>query len=110
MADINVNGTSNGATPVTVVAAPGASTTRMIARYGLSVYNADTAAITLYLQLADGAATRIIEKATINAGSSYFNTSFISLSTTAQSLEIVLSGAVATTEADYVGKYREEGK
>ena len=110
MADVNVNGQSNDTTDVTIVSAPGASTTRMIPRYGLSIYNADTVAATIYLQLKDTATDRIIEKAVIDPGETYFNTSYISLSTANQSLEFYLDSAVTTNQLPFVGKYREESQ
>ena len=110
MADGNNNGTSNDTTDVTVVAAPGASTTRMIPRYGLSVYNNDTVQATVYLQLKDGANDRIIERSILEAGESFFNTSFVSLEATDQSLEIYLDAAVTTNQLDFVAKYRDEAQ
>jgi len=110
MADTNVNGASNDTTDVTIVSAPGASTTRMIPRYGISIYNADTAEATIYLQLKDDTTDRIIEKSILQPGETYFNTSFISLSAGTQSLEFYLGAAVTTNQLPFVGKYREESQ
>jgi len=110
MADRNVNGVSNGVTDVTVVSAPASSTTRMIPRYGISIYNGDTESATVYFQLKDGVSDRPIEKAVIPSGDTYFNTSFISLSTVDQSLEFYLDAVVTTNELTFVGKYRDEAQ
>lgn len=58
------NGLSNNATAVTVVAAPGASTSRQLKF--LSVRNADTAAATVILQYNDNATVREIGRWTLD--------------------------------------------
>lgn len=110
MANGNKNGTSNGTADVTIVEAPAASTTRMIPRYGVSIYNNDTVTATVFLQLKDGANDRIIEKYVIPPGDSRFNTSFISLESTSQTLEIYRAAAATTNEVIYVSNYRDEAQ
>lgn len=60
------DGTSNSTTAVTIVAAPGASTTRQV-KY-LSVYNADTVAATVTVRLNNNGTTRILVKTTLQVG------------------------------------------
>ena len=60
------DGTSNSTTAVTVVAAPGASTTRQV-KY-LSVYNADTVAATVTIQINNNGTARKIAKITLQPG------------------------------------------
>lgn len=61
-----LDGVANGATDVTVVAAPGATTTRKVQH--LSVYNVDTAAVVLTVQLDHGGTNRIVWKGTLAVG------------------------------------------
>lgn len=61
-----LDGVANGSTDVTVVAAPGATTTRKIQH--LSVYNVDTAAVVLTVQLDHGGTNRIVWKGTLAVG------------------------------------------
>jgi hypothetical protein len=60
---------TNGITAVTVVAAPGATTQRQVKT--LTVYNADTAAVTVYLRLNNNSTYRIIRRATLNPGETW---------------------------------------
>ena len=60
---------SNGTTPVTVVAAPGASTSRIIK--SISVYNADVAAVTFSISLISAGGTRIIATVTLAVGDTW---------------------------------------
>lgn len=60
---------TNGVTPVTVVAAPGAGTQRLAQE--IRAYNADTVPHTLLLQLNRGGTIRIIEAATVPVGGSF---------------------------------------
>ena len=62
------DGAFNGTTPVTIVAAPAASTRRVIAE--ITIMNRDTAAVTITLNYVNGAGTRQIWKETLAAGSS----------------------------------------
>ena len=60
---------SNGTTPVTVVAAPGASTQRVIK--AISVYNADVAPVTASISLISAGGTRIVAKVTLAVGDTW---------------------------------------
>jgi hypothetical protein len=61
---------TNGATAVTIVAAPAASTQRHVE--SISVYNADTAAATVTIQLNNNSTLRIITKVTLQAAEQLF--------------------------------------
>jgi len=60
---------SNGTTPVTVVAAPGASTRRVIK--AISIYNADVVPVTFSLSLISAGGTRIVAKVTLAVGDTW---------------------------------------
>lgn len=63
------DGVTDGTTPVTVVAAPGAGVQRLVQE--VRVYNADTVPHTLLLQLNNASTIRIIEAATLPVGGSF---------------------------------------
>ena len=67
------HGTTNGATPVAVVAAPASSTQRQC-RF-LNVYNSDTVAAIVTVELLDTATRRTLKRATLQAGDSLTYTS-----------------------------------
>ena len=69
-APASVNGITNSTTPVTVVAAPAASTQRQIRM--LSVYNVTLINQTVTIQYNDNTTTRIILKVTLSAGDTLF--------------------------------------
>jgi len=60
------DGTTNSTTAVTIVSAPGATTSRQVKF--ISVYNVDTAAATVTIRLNNNGTTRIIFKATLAVG------------------------------------------
>lgn len=60
------DGVSNNTTAVTMVSAPAAGHTREVKH--LTVYNADTVAATVTIQINNGGTTRILIKVTLDAG------------------------------------------
>ncbi len=62
------DGTLNGTTPVTVVAAPAASTQRIVKE--INVHNVDTAAVTFYVKYVSGG-TRILKKVTLQVDETF---------------------------------------
>ena len=60
------DGATNSTTAVTILAAPGANLTRVIKKF--SIYNADTAAVLLWIQLNNNATLREIIKVTMAVG------------------------------------------
>jgi len=100
---------SNGTTDVTILAAPAASTTRMVGAGCINIVNLDTSDIVVTLQVNDNTTNRVQEKAiTIPPSDSWSNDKqIICLDATTQTLEIYLAGAVAATEADISVVYRD---
>ena len=106
MAAANTHGTSNGTTDVTVISAPGASTSRLIPRGGITIYNNDTASATIYLQFHDDSPTDVLlEKITLAAGNTYTLSMPLVLDATNETIEIYLAGAVATNELTWFAHY-----
>lgn len=97
------DGTLNSATPVTVVAAPGASVQRQV--HWISITNRDTAAVTLTLNLVNGVSTRRLLQITMAVGDNLLWNDNLVLDSTSKSITAVLSGAVATTQPDFVASY-----
>lgn len=97
------DGTLNSTTPVTVVAAPGASVQRQV--HWISVTNKDSAAVTLTLNLVDGASTRRLAKLTLAVDDNFLWNENLVLDATNKSITAVLAGAVATTQPDFVASY-----
>lgn len=106
-------GTTNGTTPVTVVPSPGSSVNRVLKR--LSVYNADTAAISVLLQFKDTATsttTTIDASGTLAVGQVYtfgINMEIDALVATTQTYQVVLLGAKTTTDAQWKATYTDVG-
>jgi hypothetical protein len=96
-------GALNGATPVVVVAAPGASTQRVVRT--ISVHNRDSAAVTITLNKIKAASTYRINKI-INLGvdgtwSPVNDAVMATLDATDETIEMVMSGAPATANPDF---------
>lgn len=98
-------GALNGTTPVTVVAAPGASTQRIVRNVKIS--NKDTAAVTVTLSKNKAATLRELCEVTLEAGDILLYDDVIVLDATDESVEAVLSGAAATTNPDYDSSYAD---
>ena len=99
------NGTLNSTTPVTIVAAPAASTRRLTRN--LIFYNADTASVTLILSEVHGANTRIFKRITITTLDAYVWTEPLILDATNKSVTAVLAGAITTTQPDWITNYAD---
>lgn len=97
------DGTLNDTTPVTVVAAPAASTQRQV--HWISVTNKDSAAVTLTLNLVNGINTRRLAKVILQVDDNFLWSENLVLDTTSKSVTAVLAGAVATTQPDFVANY-----
>jgi hypothetical protein len=63
------NGTLSGVTAVTLVPAPGAGAQRLIR--SVTIYNADSAAVTVTVRITDGATHRIIARVTLAVGDTW---------------------------------------
>lgn len=102
------DGTLNGATPVTLVAAPGAGVERVIPEKGLSVFNRDTASVTVTISKVSSGGTRTIDTVILATGEKYSNDTKIVLDATTDSITAVMSGAAATTNPDYVCSWGDQ--
>src|SRR5438874_165188 len=90
---------TNNTTAVTAVAAPASAATRIVKL--VTIYNADSANITVTLRYKSGANTRILAKPTLAAGEDYLYEGPIVLDATNKSLALILGGTVASTQADW---------
>jgi hypothetical protein len=102
-AELSSDGTSNSTTPVEMVAAPGASTKRIIK--SMTVYNADSAAATVTITFDNNVNERIINKTTLDAGDQLYIDDVIVLPDTTSSINLVLAGAVSATQLDWTAHY-----
>ena len=112
MAYMNQFSVSNGTTDVAVLAAPAASTSRMIPAGGITIANIDTVTVLVTLQILDDATDRelypVIE---ILPDDIWTNQKSIHcLDATDQTLQIYLAGAVTTNEINVSVVYRDEAQ
>lgn len=101
MADLPVGNevVLTGATAVTLLAAPGASTQRVVPKSGASVYNRDTDPRDITFQVNKGGTKSILWKAAgVVAGGTAVLPKVVVLDATNESLEVLTDGAAATTE------------
>lgn len=90
---------TNSTTPVTAIAAPGSGISRVVR--SIFVYNSDTASATVYINKVVSGTPYTLFKTTIAAGSTaeFGNQDeFTTLDTTSKSIQIVLAGAVSTSQ------------
>ncbi len=95
----STTGVLNGTTLVTVVAAPGASTQRLVKT--ITIYNVDTAGVLLTLRLNDNTAMRILWKGTLGIGDTLLFNDVLVLDATTKSVEALMGAAAATTNPDW---------
>ena len=96
---------TNGATPVTLVAAPGERTQRMIKV--INIVNLDTAAITVLVKIVtSGGSSFVILDEEIGAGETGHARDVV-LDKTTDTITVQLAGAVAATEADCTATYAD---
>lgn len=99
------DGALNGVNSVNIVAAPGAGVARTVRL--ISIYNADTAAVTVSLRFTHGANSRLLAKATLAIGESLIYDEAVVLDDTDKSVTALMSGAAATTNPDFVSGYAD---
>ncbi len=93
-------GALNGATAVTILAAPASGKQRQVPRYGVSVYNADSVAHTYTFQKNKNGTARILDiQATIAAGAVCRLDVIVVLDATDESLEAKYEAPKTTTES-----------
>ena len=97
------DGALNGTTVVTIVAAPGSGVRRVVR--SISIYNADSADVTVTVQNNNGTTTRKRAKRTLKPGAVMEYEGAIVLPTTNDSLEAVMSAAATTTNPDFNAEY-----
>ena len=112
MASMSQESQSNDTSDVTILAAPAASTTRMVPQGGIKICNNDTASATFTIQkLLTGPADRLLEKAvTLAAGDTWTNSWFVNLDVATSTLQVFLSAAVTTNQLDIDVSYRDEAQ
>lgn len=97
----------NGATPVTIVAAPAASTYRIV--LAVRMTNIDTAAVTVTLKKSIAATSKQVDKVTGAAVNFVWvpvsRDKLMNLVATDELLEMVMSGAPATTNPEVVVEF-----
>jgi len=110
MAWQNQFSTSNSTADVTILAAPAASTSRMVPAGGIVISNLDTATINVTLQVNDNSTDRIVyPDIEILPDDVWTNQKSIHvLDATTQTLEIYLAAAVAANQASISVTYRDE--
>lgn len=96
------NGALNGGTPVTIVAAPGAATRRLVRL--INIANRDTAAVTLTVTLVVAAGTNsiLVSAMQLQPGDQLVYDEVVVLDTTNKSITAVLGGAISTNQPDYI--------
>ena len=103
----NNYGFFNDANDVTIVAAPGADTQRIIKT--ITIYNADTASVTVTLQIKDagGGNDYVIFKQTLAVGETIIFNDVIVLDETDETVEGYLGGAVTLNQPHYTAHYAD---
>lgn len=97
------DGALNGTTAVTVVAAPGAGVVRTAQT--IFIYNADTAAVTVTVQLDNDGTDRILVKVTLAVGDTLRIDGPLVLDATTKKIEAVMSAAAAATNPAFYSCY-----
>lgn len=103
----NNAGALNGTTAVDIVAAPGASTRRLVRN--INIYNADTAAVTVTVRYNANGSLYIICKITLQVGDTLVldQDDLKVLDATTDKIQALMSGAAATTNPDYNTTYAD---
>lgn len=97
---------TNNTTPVTAVAAPGASVFRSVRC--VTVYNADTATATVTIAMVVSATTYILQQATIAAGSTFLfgdQSEFAILDNVNKSIVVYLAGSVSANQLHIISNW-----
>lgn len=99
------DGTLNGMTEVTLVAAPGASVQRIVRERAISIQNRDTAVVTVEIRKVSASGTRRIWRGDLNVGDTWYNDAQVVLDATTDSIRAVMSAVPATTNPDWVSSW-----
>jgi len=98
-------GSLNGTAEVTVVAAPAASTRRLIRT--MAVHNRDSAVVTLTVMVAKGASRYWLWSGSLKVGACWHCDSVLVLDATDESVVAKIGGAPATTNPDFNSSYAD---
>ena len=98
------DGALNGTTEVTLVAAPSSGVRRVVR--GLSVYNRDTASVTLTVRY-KSSSTRVLWSGALASGETWELDGVVVLDATTKSLAAVLAGAAASANPEFVSSYAD---
>ncbi len=104
-AEKNAHGVTNSMTAVDALAAPGSAHTFVMRN--LIVNNRDTVAATVILQLVDstGPTTTRLHKQTLDPDVTLLFEGIVVLDATTKKVQIVLAGAITTTQLDFTVAY-----
>ena len=107
-AELSNDGVTSDAADVDLVAAPGASTKRLV-RY-MTVYNADTSPATIIVEYEHAAAQRVMYRVTLQQYESWIfgeNGELLVLDDTDKSIVIHLAAVVAANQLDFTTHYAD---
>lgn len=99
------DGTLNGTTPVTLVAAPAAATNRLVKT--ITIQNRDTAVVTVTLRKVSAGGTRQLWAGDLDVGDTLIWDDVIGLDDVNSSITAVMSGAAATTNPDWTSLWAD---
>ena len=103
--EISSDGVTNGTGYVTLVAAPGASTRRLV-KY-ISVENTDTGAVTLTLYLNNNGTRRVLYTVTLAVGDRLIYDDLVALDATTKLVDCKLAAAKTTVDCDFVSTFAD---
>ena len=96
---------TNGTTPVTLVAAPGERTQRLIRK--IFIHNSDDTGVTVTVRhVTSGGSTFLIHKEALSPGGE-LTLEHLVLDATTQTITVLLAGAVNTTEPSCTAHYAD---
>lgn len=102
----NSNGALNGTTSVDIVAAPAASTQRLV--QSVVFYNRDTADVTITLRLDDNGTLRLLDRQTVSSATAWTFEVTQVLDATTKKLSALMSAVAATTNPDFSAAWADK--
>lgn len=99
------DGTLNGTTPVTLIAAPAASRQRV--NLAITIQNRDTAVVTVEVRRVSAGGTRRIWRGDLDVSDTIVLDERIVLDATTDSITAVMSAAATTTNPDWTSSWIE---
>ena len=95
---------------VTILSAPGASTTRMVPKDGITIYNNSGGSVTITVQKKITGGDRVKENFPLSDKDTWTNSWFCNLDATTSTLEIFLASAISSGSIDIDVDYRDEAQ